>query len=208
MMTSRVHLPALLDAIETNSVSRAELDRNEKQRLLDHPDAKIRQRCRRLFANEVASNRAQVVEQHQRVLELDGNVDRGQAVFKKHCATCHRVGDMGHQVAPELASVKNKSHADLLIAILDPSREAQPNFTAYNIATTDGRVHSGIIVAESANSLTLRRAEGKESVILRSSIDELLSSGKSLMPEGLEKDLTPQDLADVIEFVKRIGGQR
>ena len=92
----------------------------------------------------------------------------------------------------------------MLIAILDPNREAQPNYNTYTILTDGGRSYSGIIATETANSITLRRAEAKEDVILRSNIDELISSGVSLMPEGLEKDLSPQDVADVIAFIKSI----
>ena len=111
---------------------------------------------------------------------------------------------MGHQVTPNLASVQNKSVADLLIAVLDPNREAQPNYNVYTMVTLQGRVHNGIIATETASSLNLRRAEAKEDVILRTKLDELLSTGVSLMPEGLEKKLTRQDLADVLKFVKTI----
>ena len=62
---------------------------------------------------------------------------------------------------------------------------------------------NGIIASETATSITLKRAEGKQDVVLRNNIDELLSNGVSLMPEGLEKELTAQDLADVIAFIKQ-----
>ena len=108
-------------------------------------------------------------------------------------------------MAPDLASTKNKSAADLLIAILDPNREAQPNYNTYSVRTQDGKIFTGVIAAESANSITLRRAEGKDEVILRTNIEQLVANGISLMPEGLEKDVSRQDLADVIAFVKSIG---
>jgi putative heme-binding domain-containing protein len=185
-------------------VKRGDLERDKKQLLMNHSNAQVRQRSRRLFGSEVNSDRAKVVAQYQDVLELDGDVARGRTVFTKKCAVCHQVGDLGHQVAPNLSSVQNKSPADLLIAVLDPNREAQPNFNVYNVVTLQGRTLNGIIATESANSITLRRAEAKQDVILRSNIDELISTGVSLMPEGLEKDLTRQDVADVITFVKSI----
>ena len=91
-----------------------------------------------------------------------------------------------------------------MLAILDPNREAQPSFNTYTVVTAQGRSFNGIIAAETANSITLKRAEAKQDVVLRSNIEELIASGISLMPEGLEKDLKPQDLADVIAFVKSI----
>ena len=91
-----------------------------------------------------------------------------------------------------------------MISILDPNREAQPNFNVYSVITEQGQVISGIIKSETTASLTLQQAGGKSQVILRSNVDVLRSTGLSLMPEGLEKDLSKQDLADVIRFVKSI----
>ena len=91
-----------------------------------------------------------------------------------------------------------------MLAVLDPNREAQPNFNVYTVVTGEGRILNGIITAETVNSITLLRAESKRDVVLRSNIDELLSTGLSLMPEGLEKELDRQQLADVIAFIKSI----
>jgi putative heme-binding domain-containing protein len=123
-------------------------------------------------------------------------------VYAKICIQCHRAGNEGHAVGPDMASVQNKSPDDLLIAILDPNRESLPIYISYTALTLQGTVATGIIAAESGSSLTLRRAEAKEDVILRDQLDELLSNGVSLMPEGMEKDLTPQQIADVIAFIK------
>jgi putative membrane-bound dehydrogenase-like protein len=200
--TSRIQ--ALLAAVESKTVRQSDLSRDRKQLLMNHPNTTVSNRSRELFGGEVTSDRGKVVAEYQNVLSLEGDVARGEAVFKKICSACHKTGGIGHQVAPDLASVKNKSDADLLISILDPNREAQPNFNVYTVVTNQGRVYNGIIATESAGSITLRRAEAKEDVILRSNIDQLISTGLSLMPVGLEKDLSRQDFADVISFVKSI----
>ena len=180
-----------------------EIERDKKQLLLQHPDSAVQKLSQRLFGNEAESDRAKVVQQFQHVLELEGRQIPGKEVFRKKCSLCHQAGTIGVQVAPNLASVKNKSEADLLISILDPNREAQPNFNVYTVVTLQGKVLNGIIASETATSITLKRAEGKQDVVLRNNIDELLSNGVSLMPEGLEKELTAQDLADVIAFIKQ-----
>jgi putative heme-binding domain-containing protein len=90
------------------------------------------------------------------------------------------------------------------VAILDPNREAQPNYISYTLVTHQGTVHTGVIVAESAAGVTLRRADAKEDRILRTEIEELASTGKSLMPEGLEKDVSPSEMADLIAFIKSL----
>ncbi|HLQ43103.1 MAG TPA: hypothetical protein VK137_00120, partial [Planctomycetaceae bacterium] len=80
------------------------------------------------------------------------------------------------------------------------------NFVVYVVETNDGKVLNGLLAAESANSVTLRRAEAKEDVVLRSNIETIVSNGKSLMPEGFEKDLSAAAIADLLAFVKSLTG--
>jgi putative membrane-bound dehydrogenase-like protein len=204
LLSTTKRIDALFVAVESKQVQGSEIERDKKQLLLNHPNANVRTRSQKLFGNEVSSNRAKVVAAFQETLELEGNVQSGRKLFEKNCSICHKVGDKGHQVGPDFTSVLNKSDADLIISILDPNREAQPNFTSYTLITQQGRIHTGIIKAETATSITLRRAEGKEDIILRSNIDTLVSSGKSIMPEGLEKDISPQQLSDLLKFIRTI----
>jgi len=204
LATKPARIKVLLAAVEAGTVKRGDIERSAKQLLLKHPTASIRKRAIEVLGGDVSTNRGKVVADYQDVLKLTGDTNRGLAVFKKKCSVCHRVGEVGHQVAPNLASVQNKSVSDLLVAVLDPNREAQPNYNVYTVITLQGRVHNGIIATETASSLTLRRAESKEDVILRTNIDELVSTGVSLMPEGLEKEMSKQDLADVLSFIKSI----
>jgi putative heme-binding domain-containing protein len=148
-----------------------------------------------------------VIAQYTPALHQEPDLSNGQAVFKKVCSTCHRIGDEGHVVGPDLTSVANKSPEDLLIALLDPNREAQPSFASYTVLTTDGRVVTGLIAAESAESVTLRQAEAKEETIRREDIEVMNANGVSLMPAGLEKDLNPRQLADVIALMKSLGAK-
>jgi len=194
----------LLDALESGTIKRSEIDRSKYPLLRQNPQAGIRKRAEKILAGDASSNRRKVVESYQSALELTGNIERGRQVFTQKCSICHKLGDVGHQVGPDLTSVQNKIPADLLTSILDPNREAQQTYMTYTVSTLDGQIYSGIIATESSGSLTLRRAEGKEDVILRSQIDEFTSSGLSLMPEGLEKEINPQQIADVIAFIKSL----
>src|SRR5262249_46955135 len=118
------------------------------------------------------------------------------------CATCHRLENEGVEVGPDLLSaLKNKVKDTLLIDILDPSREVDPRYLNYTVLTKNGRTLTGLVASETASSLVLRRAEKAEDTLLRSEIDEIKSSGKSLMPEGLEKQMDDQQLADVIAYL-------
>lgn len=197
-------LEALLVAIEKGEIRSTEISPDKRQLLLNHPNGKIKELATRVLGKDINTDRAAIVKAYEGALSLEGSAERGQMTFAKKCTQCHKLGQQGHAVGPEIVSVQNKSPNDLLVAILDPSREAQPAFTAYIVVTKQGLVLNGLIVAESSNSITLRKAEGKEDIVNRSTIDELVSSGKSLMPDGLEKELKEQDIADVIAFIKSL----
>ncbi|QDU44016.1 Cytochrome c [Symmachiella dynata] len=194
----------LLVAMGDGEVTSAELPRDKKQLLLNHQNDKIRAAARKLFGGEVSGDRGKVVAEYQAALELEGNAERGKKVFEKTCSVCHKVGELGVQVGPDLASTQNKTPQDLLVNILDPNREALPQYTTYSVVTSAGKTLSGIVTGESANSITLLRAEGKQDVVLRAEIDVLASNGVSLMPEGLEKDIPPQAMADLLAFIRQI----
>jgi putative membrane-bound dehydrogenase-like protein len=198
---------ALLRSLEDGCVPPGEVDPARRQRLLTRRDAALRGRAEAVFAHQ-AQPRAAVVESFRPALKLTGDRTAGAAVFKKLCASCHRLANEGVEVGPDLAALNDKSPEALLIAILDPNRAFEAKYTGFAVATVDGRVASGIITNESATSVTLLRQDGKQDLLLRNDIEEMSSSGQSLMPEGVEKDLRPQDLADLISFLASTGPAR
>ncbi len=202
-------LAALLTALEKKTVLTAQIEPSRLNQLRKHPNAKLRARAVKVLAGQLTQERRKVVEAYRSALELRSDVDRGKKVFGKTCASCHKLEGVGVQVGAELLSaLRNKSAEQLLIDVLDPSREVDPRYLSYEVTTGRGRVMTGIIATETAASLTLRRGEGAEDVILRGQIDSVVSSGKSLMPEGLESQLTKQDLADVIAYLMKVGGTK
>ncbi len=115
----------------------------------------------------------------------------------------------GFEVGPDLLSaLRNKSPEQLLNDILDPSREVDPRYLNYQIITNKGQTFSGLIAADTASSVTLRRGEKAEDVILRSQIDEIHTTGKSVMPEGLEMQLSKQDAADLIIYLRSVAAPK
>jgi len=199
-------IDAVLDAIEARAIPPSELDPGRLKQLQTQSSLTVRARAQKILAQEgaAARDRGQVVLSYRPALDMVGYRDRGREVFAKTCATCHQAEGRGIDVGPNLASVTNRPPDDLLVHILDPNREVAPNFVNYNVATESGRVLSGIIAEESAGALVLKRAEGATDVIPREQIEAVASTGISLMPEGLEKGLSHQDLADLIAFVRSI----
>jgi len=204
LMRSPARTKVLLAAVEAGTVKAVELPADRREQLRIHPDPAIRDLASKLF-EAASADRLKVVAEYEPALD-SGDAERGLAVFRKTCAQCHKFGKEGALVGPQLVSVKNKSPRDLLLAILDPNREALPQYMNYTVATDDGRLFTGILVSETDSSVTLRKAEGKEDVIPREQIELMRSTGQSLMPVGLEKDLTPQDIADVIAWIKALEG--
>jgi putative heme-binding domain-containing protein len=195
-------LKAVLDALQAKQILAFEIDASRRQRLLQHRDATLRERATKLFAGAVNADRQKIIKAYQAALTLKGEVRRGRQVFTKNCAACHRLGGVGHEVGPDLASVGDKSPEGLLIAILDPNRAVEARYINYTATTKNGLTFTGVLANETGNSITLLEPEGKKRVILRTDLDELYSSNKSVMPEGLEKDLKVQDVADLIAFLR------
>lgn len=147
-----------------------------------------------------------VVERQQKQMEgLVGQSAAGAVVFEKRCGSCHRLQSIGRDVGADLASLKDRSTGALLTAILDPNRAVESRFLSYSAVTTEGVQHVGMLRGESGNAITLLGPDGREQTLSRSELELLTASKRSLMPEGLEKDLSAQDLADVISFVQSAG---
>jgi putative membrane-bound dehydrogenase-like protein len=198
-------LPVLLEALEAKRIQPNQLDSLRVNQLRNHSHAKIKERATKLLAGALDPDRQKVVDTYKPALDLNGDAAKGQALFRKHCATCHRVENVGFEVGPDLrAAVRDKTPEQLLISILDPSREVDRRYTVYLIETKAGRQMSGIVAVESATSVLLRRAERAEDTVLRAQIETMTDTGKSLMPDGLEKDLNKQDIADVIAYLMNL----
>ena len=195
---------ALLDAVAAGTIARAELDPARKEQLLGHPNAGLKARAKEVLGEQVRAERATVLAAFAPALSLPASAERGKEVFLKVCATCHQAEGQGVAVGPDLATVSNRSPEDLLLHIMDPNREVAPVYLNYTVATSDGRVLSGMIAEETASALTLKRAQGVVDVVPREQIEEMRSTGMSLMPENLETLVDPQGLADLISYVRGV----
>lgn len=195
----------LLNAVEAKKVAASDFAPTQVQQLQNHPNAAVRAKAAALFQRTDA-DRAKVVKEYAPALELKGDAARGRAVFRKSCAACHKLDGFGSDVGANLlAALPNKSGEDLLAAVFDPNREVDPRYVSYSVTTNDDRVLTGVVAAETPTSITLRRADGKEDVILRSNIASMRSTSLSLMPVGLEKELKPQDVADLFVYLRQAG---
>ncbi len=200
--------PALLDAVEEGEIPARSVSTERRKQLYARTDPPTRARALSLLGVEPASDRREAIESMRGALKLEGEVERGRVVYRRACATCHRLAGEGHAVGPDLESVRDRTPEALLDQILDPSRELLPAYSTFFVQTRDGRALTGLVATENETTMTLRRAEGVEELVLRSGIREVQDTGLSLMPEGLEQELRPQDLADVIALLRGGGGAK
>ncbi len=193
----------LLKEIEKGNVKPADLDAARTRQLVNHSKAEIRDKAKRLLQDNLPAERKEVLAKYQEALRLKGDAKRGKVVFEKSCGTCHRVASVGVDVGPPIGDFERTRTAEqLLTDILNPNQAIDTNYVNYVVHTKDQRVLTGAIAAETASSVTLRRAENQTDTVLRQDIDVIQSTGQSLMPEGLEKDISVQALADLIDFLK------
>jgi putative membrane-bound dehydrogenase-like protein len=192
----------LLAAIADKQVAVTELDPTHVRALTNHRDSAIREEAKQLLAAAIPADRKQVLEAYQPALSLKADAKRGRIVFEKNCTQCHKIGDLGVDVAPDIADSRTKTPAQLFNDILNPNGAIDNNYVSYTVLMKDGKTHTGIISADTASSITLRQPENKTLLLLRQDIEELKSNGVSLMPEGLEKNITVEQMADLISFIK------
>jgi len=134
---------------------------------------------------------------------MDASAERGALVFEKTCTKCHRINGRGSNVGPDISDTRNRTRDALLYDILDPNRRVDPQFSEYVVVTTDGLTFTGLLVGDTDTAVVVRQPEGRERTILLTDIEGMQTTNKSLMPEGIEKDVTVQQMADLLEFLKQ-----
>jgi putative heme-binding domain-containing protein len=171
--------------------------------LLKHSDVLVKKRAAEIIASAPSADREAVLQKYRPALTLAGNRAHGAAIFERVCAMCHQMQGVGAKVGPDLSGIGQHARETLLVEILDPNRAVLPDFVAYNATTKSGDSYTGFIANESAATVTLRRANEPDVTLRRADLSEFKTSGHSLMPEGLEAGMNEQDMADLIEFLRR-----
>jgi putative heme-binding domain-containing protein len=200
------HAKAMLPLVEKLPASdRARTSLPMLQKLVANPPALARpasiiERTNTIPAEQRAE-RAKVLSRFADVPKLRGDSKNGATLFKQQCAQCHRLRGEGVEVGPDLGMMVGKPVEQIVVAILDPNAAVETRYQNFSVTTKDDHEVSGIIIAETPTTLTLRAPNRADETLLRSELKELSAGGMSLMPDGLESAFTPQQLADLIAFV-------
>lgn len=191
----------LVQRIERQEVSASAVDATQRGRLLKHDSKRVSQLAGKVFA-ATSSSRGKIVESYRPALALKGDAANGRQIFTATCAACHKRGAEGRDIGPDLLSVVEHPPEKILGNILDPSADIQPGFNAYTCTLNSGEQIYGLLASESANSVILKLVDGTSRTVLRNQIATLQSQNLSLMPEGLETAISPQQMADLIAFLR------
>lgn len=189
---------ALLDAVRDGSLPRTAFTPGDIARLRNHPNKPLAQRAANLFKADTSAKESILAKLTPEV-EKPGNPDNGKLLFSAACAVCHKLGDLGVAVGPPLDGMGAHGPAELLIHIVDPNREVDPSFWAFNISTKKGELLQGVITSENSATVTLATQAGVRE-IAKTDIDKRENTGRSLMPEGLDA-LGAEALRDILTFM-------
>jgi putative membrane-bound dehydrogenase-like protein len=202
LLSREERILALLEAGSRDEVSLADIEPTRRDVLLKHKNAAIRRLAEQVFSASGTRGRKEVLAEYQAVLKLPAKAADGQAIFEKNCAVCHQLAGKGYAIGPNLTSSSVRDPAVLLAHILDPNQYLLPNYVQYVVLDKQGRSYSGLLASQTATSITLKKEKDETVTILRGEIEELANSGKSLMPEGLEKNIPPQEMADLLAYLQ------
>ncbi len=202
IFSRRDRIPVLLDAIEEGLLPSTALSAVQRGLLLADNDSAIRSRAEKLLTIDDTVS-LEAFPRYAAALEELRDVNHGYQVFQKTCGACHQAHGIGVAVGPDLSSEFQRAEETIIKDILAPSQSISAGYITYAVLTVSGRIFTGQLASESPTSITLKQQEGKQQVILRNEIDELKVSPVSMMPANLIETLSPQDVADVIAWLRQ-----
>ena len=200
-MSSQPRMKMLLKAIEDSVVQASTLGWPRTVRLMNHDDTELKQYARRILAPKEEMGE-DIIANYQAELP-QGEAELGQSIYQQHCQSCHTYAGKGPIVyGPDLATLRNREAHSLLLDILYPNRSIADGYEIWNCTLRNGKQLAGIIDRENANSLILKMANGSEQIIPRNEVESLEAIPHSGMPVGLNGQISPKEMADLISFIK------
>jgi putative membrane-bound dehydrogenase-like protein len=193
---------AVLTALESGRIAGTDLSSAQVDFLRMHRDPAISRRALQLFG-PVPWQRPEAVQRFKPALGLQGAADRGRGIFLARCVACHPPDHEVQALGPELVSARIYGKEKLLMAILEPNSDVRRDYPTCVGETPEGEALIGILRNENAAAITLQQLNGVAVVLPRARIQYLQAQPWSIMPEGLEEGLTPQDMADLLSYILR-----
>ena len=191
----------LLEAVKADTVQPWTLAFRHKRQLLMSRDPALRETARGLL-EEKTGDREKVLKRYEAALDRNGDAQKGREVFERVCAKCHRLNGLGHEVGPDLATVRNRPLQLILPDIIMPNKSIAQNYESYVVEVNSGSMIEGVMGPQTPTTITIRHEEGKEDVIRRADIKEMRITNLSAMPADIEKQVSVDQMADLLKFLK------
>jgi putative membrane-bound dehydrogenase-like protein len=192
----------LIDALEKNTINTGTIPFGTSVHLMEIRDSALRNRARAIFTKN-EKERKKVNQEYQAALDLKGDEARGRQIFQENCAICHQVrGKIGVAIGPDLGTVHNWIREDLLANILNPSLAIASGYDTWQAVLNDGQTVQGIIAAETPAAITFRNNGMQDKTVNRQDIKSLKALNASIMPNGFEKTINKQQMADLMSFLR------
>ncbi len=205
LLQRRTSIEKLLTALENNSIKVRDLDAATVQQLRSKGDRSLMARCEKILGKPATQDRTRLVSDYLGKLIPVSDNSSGNALFVQHCAACHLSTPSKPLVGPPLENLKQWTTEQWVTAILDPNRALEPKYHQYMILTTDGQVFAGVIENRSSTSILIAVGDGSRREIALADIESMKDVGVSLMPEGLESAMSPEQLSSLLAFVRVLG---
>jgi len=198
--TSRINV--LLSAIESKKIEASNVSFGISVQLMLNKDSLIRERARVLFTRD-KEDAKRLSKEYRQALDLKGNPVTGRQVYMENCAICHQVrGKSGVDFGPDLGAVRNWMKEDILANVIDPNLSISSGYDLWNIELNNGEIVQGVIVSETAAAINVRNNGQLDKAINRQEIKSIKSANISAMPSGLAKNISYQQMADLISFLR------
>jgi putative membrane-bound dehydrogenase-like protein len=192
----------LLKAIGAGRIEADSLAAQQVQALRASRSGSVRALAIKVLGEQQLQAVEKLMTRYKPALKIPGDAGKGKEIYTLRCATCHRANGEGHLLGPDMVTIKNTGREKLLLNIINPNAEVAPQYMAFNVDTEDDFSYTAVIANETPTHITLRMANGIEQTFIRSKVRGMKSSGKSLMPEELYKDLTAAQMADLLAFIE------
>ena len=196
----------LLTALETGKIKMGEMnfDLERRRTLLWWTDSEsVKKRAEALFSDAGVVTRKAALEKMRPALTIAGNIEKGKEQFINLCSQCHQYGSIGKNVGPILTEISRKSRESLLHDILDPNAAVDASYINHQAKTKDGNIYTGIISRETDTELSLKMLGGQEIHLKKNELENLSALGISMMPEGQEANMSPEEMADLLAFLQQ-----
>jgi uncharacterized repeat protein (TIGR03806 family) len=175
----------------------------------NHPAGEVRELFERFVPLAERTKRLGDKVDAAELLGLAASAERGKEVFFNNtaaaCKNCHRIGKVGETLGPDLSKIGKKyPRSQLLQHILEPSKFMEPEYVPFLLETTDGRILAGLVESQTDEAVVLKDAQNKRHRVPRENIELLVRQRRSLMPDLLLRDMTQQDVADLLSFLSKL----